>query len=534
MSSSRRVLSSWKKLESFVPTLRQTHLHDWFDNDPERFTKFSVEDEGCLLDYSKHWINAPIWEALLALAHECNVPSRLEELCTGAIVNTTEGNAAFHTALRNFTQEPLHVKGYDFRPEIETERQRMLTLADQLHTSQYLGSTGKSITHVVNIGIGGSDLGPRAVLDALPSYQNPLAPEILTLSSIDGDRLSAVLASLDPERTLFLFVSKSLGTEETRLNSERARRWASLSLGEEKAAQHFFAITANPDGAMNFNIPPERCLKLWPWVGGRYSLWSSVGLCIAIRLGSSAFLELLRGAHSMDMHARTAPLERNMPAILALLGVWYRNFLGFSTHAVIPYPERLNTFVSHLQQVDMESNGKRVDLNGNPLDLLTTPIIWGSPGNQGQHAYFQLLHQGTQPTSIDFILEATPHHTDQDLHRRFLANALAQSQALMAGTAPEDDLPEYKRCPGGQPSTVVFFEHLTPFNMGRLLALYEHKVAIQGIIWNVDSFDQWGVALGKKLANRLTPLMLPGQDISSEDASTQGLLRFFLKFQPRS
>lgn len=530
MTPSRRSLPSWRTLEALTSTLHEAHLRNWFSDNPQRFEHYSLEENGCLLDYSKHWISPPIWTALLDLARECHLPDRFEALCQGSIVNTTEGTAAFHTALRNFSNEPLNVNHHDVRTEVEAERARMLALATELHEGRYLGSTGEPITHVVNIGIGGSDLGPRSVIEGLKPYHGRHAPHILTLASIDGDHLHSLLAGLDPTKTLFLIVSKSLGTQETRLNAERARAWLIQHLGIEAAARHFVAITANTSAAQKeFGIPPERCLQLWPWVSGRYSLWSSVGFSIAVRLGAPAFLELLQGAHAMDQHARTAPIERNMPAIMALLGVWYSSFLGISTHAVVPYPERLDTLVAHLKQLEMESNGKRISVEGHPVDIPTAPIIWGGPGNQGQHAYFQLLHQGTQHTPIDFILEARPHHNDLDLHQHLIANALAQSQALMTGTDPDGDIPDYQRCPGHQPSTTLFFDQLTPFNVGRLLALYEHKVAMQGILWNINSFDQWGVALGKKLASNLESLLLDPSQASRQDASTQGLLRFFLQ-----
>jgi glucose-6-phosphate isomerase len=531
MTDSNSLLAAWRALEALISTVQIAPLRDVFYADSGRFNRYSVEDKGLLFDFSRHWLTDESWTKLLNLAHASQLTERFASLCNGAVVNTTEGNPAFHVGLRDFSERPLCPNGPNVRKDIELERTRMLDLAQQLYEGRYHGSTGKTITNVVNIGIGGSDLGPRAVLDGLLPYHRKNAPTVLTLAGVDGDQAARVYAELDPERTLFLAVSKSFGTQEMRLHVERARAWLKRSLSLDQIPKHFWGITANVESAYAFGILPDQCLRLWPWVGGRYSLWSSVGLSIAIRIGKEAFEDLLKGAYAMDQHALTQPLEKNIPAVMALLGVWYRSFLNLSTHAVIPYPERLGTLVAHLQQLEMESNGKRVSESGEVLDILTSPIIWGGTGNQGQHAYFQLLHQGTQHVPIDFILEANPHHEDKALHQILIANALAQSQALMMGTSPDAALKPYQVCPGNHPSSTLFFDRLTPFNMGRLIALYEHKVAMQGILWGINSFDQWGVTLGKQIAASLESVLSGSEKAAKQDASTQGLIDFFRKNQ---
>lgn len=529
MSTSRTALPEWQTIEKFKSTIDPQFLRSAFQSDADRFKRYSIEEDGLLFDFSKNLINDEILNSLLKLAECTQVQEKLAAICNGDVVNLTENNPAFHTGLRNFSNTPLLVNNQDLRPEIEAERSRMLNFATQLHEKRYLGSTGQVISHVVNIGIGGSDLGPRAVIDGLQPYQSPTAPKLLTLSSMDGDHLRLVLEECSPETTIFILVSKSFGTEETRLNGERAKAWLTEHLGASNAAKHMFAVTTNIEAAQKIGVPAEQCFKMWRWVGGRFSLWSSVGLPIAIQIGAPAFLELLKGAYSIDKHAVEAPLRQNIPAIMALLGIWYRNFLGFSTQAVVPYPRRLRMLISHLQQMDMESNGKAVTHENLPVDYPTAPILWGGAGNQGQHAYFQLLHQGTENVPLDFILEARPHHTDISLHQHLIANALAQSQAFMNGTDQASAEHTYQECKGNRPSNTFFFDQLTPYNMGRLVALYEQKVAIQGIIWNINSFDQWGVALGKKLATQIKHAMVDASTHSQQDTSTQGLLNFFAR-----
>ncbi len=531
---------AWIALAAHQQQIAGTHLRELFARDRRRFDKFSCEAAGLFLDYSKNRIVDQTLPLLAALARQAHVPEKIEAMFTGKRINHTEGRAVLHTALRNRSGTPVLVDGRDVMPDVLRVLERMREFSEAVRSGRASGHTGKAITDVVNIGIGGSDLGPYMACEALEPYAGRLRAHFV--SNVDGAHLGRTLKRLEPETTLFIVASKTFTTQETLTNARSARDWLVSRLGSEQAvASHFAAVSTNLKGTSAFGISDERVFEFWDWVGGRYSLWSAIGLPIALYVGMDSFEQMLAGAHAMDQHVRSAPLEQNLAAILALLGVWYIDFWGARTHAVLPYDQSLHRFPAYLQQLDMESNGKQVDTAGHIVDYATGPVLWGEPGTNGQHAFYQHLHQGTQWTPSDFILPRETHYPIGRHHAMLIANCLAQTQALMQGknadevraelnaqgleTAAAERLLPHKLFPGNRPSNTILMQKLTPATLGALIALYEHKVLVQGAIWDINSFDQWGVELGKQLANRILK-DLDGADAGADqDPSTAGLLR---------
>jgi glucose-6-phosphate isomerase len=542
--------ASWNKLVDHYLQISRISMRDLFAEDHHRFNEFSTESCDILLDYSKNIITSETIELLSQLADAANIKKRIEQLFTGQLVNSTENRAALHTALRSLNQEYLMVQGENIMPLVNQTLNKMTHFSQQLHVGNYRGFSDKPFTDIVNIGIGGSDLGPAMVTEALSPYKISTL-RIHFVSNIDGSHINDVLKSIDPETTLFLISSKSFTTLETLTNANTAKKWFLQSTNQPDAIkQHFIAITKNTEQAKAFGITSESIFEIGDWVGGRYSLWSGIGLPIALSIGMDNFKELLLGAHTMDQHFCTAPFSQNLPMILALLGIWYRNFFDFPTHAIFPYDQYLRRLPAYLQQADMESNGKSIQHTGDPVTYPTGPIIWGEVGCNGQHAFHQLLHQGTHIIPVDFIIPIRNHHNIDHHHTLLFANCLSQSQALMLGKTKEEAYEElialgystqdakklapHKATPGNRPSNTMSFPKLTPRILGSLIALYEHKIFVQGCIWNINSFDQWGVELGKQLAGKILPdldeasLHLPTEN-PSHDASTNGLIRYYKK-----
>jgi glucose-6-phosphate isomerase len=540
--------SAWLSLSQHRRVVAELRLRELFEKDPHRFRRFSVEFDGLLLDYSKNLITEDTLRLLLELAREAGLEDWRRRLFAGEPVNHTEKRAALHMALRSSAEEPLTVDGEDVRPKVREVLERMERLVTAVRDGSYHGFRGDRITDVVHIGIGGSDLGPRLVLKALSDRHN--GPRVHFVSNIDGVELAECVDRLQPETTLVTIVSKSFTTLETRANAEAAKAWFSGAGADGEAIRrHFIAVSSNIDKARAFGIDDERLFPIWDWVGGRYSLWSAVGLPVAIGCGMDSFRELLAGAEAMDDHFREAPLDRNLPVLLGLLGVWYVNFLGLTTHAVIPYTERLAVFPAYLEQLEMESNGKSVDRDGRQVGYSTVPVLWGQTGTVGQHAFFQALHQGTQPVPADFIGVAQPVSRYDELHEQLMANLFAQTEALMRGqTADEareqmaaqglpaetiDFLLPFLVFPGNRPTNTILLQELSAHTLGMLIALYEHKVFTQSVIWRLNAFDQWGVELGKRLADGLLPALREGQGLDAHDASTRGLVSRYRSWRGR-
>lgn len=531
--------AAWLSLSQHRRMVAELRLRELFEKDPHRFRRFSVELDGLLLDYSKNLVTEDTLRLLFDLAREADLESWRLRLFSGAPVNQTEHRAALHMALRGGLPAPVTVGGTDVQAEVDAVLARMERLVGSIRDGSYQGFKGGRITDLIHIGIGGSDLGPRLALQALADRHD--GPRVHFVSNIDGVELADCTAELDPATTLVTVVSKSFSTLETRANAEAAKQWF-VDAGADAAAirRHFIAVSSNIKAARAFGIDEERLFPIWDWVGGRYSLWSAVGLPVVIGCGMNTFRELLAGARAMDQHFLTAPLDRNLPVLLGLLGVWYINFMGLPTHAVIPYAERLAKLPAYLEQLEMESNGKSADRDGRSVDYATAPVLWGATGTVGQHAFFQALHQGTQPVPADFIGVARPMSRYQDLHEQLMANLFAQTEALMRGqTADEaraqmaaqglvaeqiDALLPFHIFPGNRPSTTILLRELTPQLLGMLIALYEHKVFTQSVIWRVNAFDQWGVELGKRLAEGLLPVLRDGEGLEAHDASTRGLV----------
>ncbi|MCG6887947.1 MAG: glucose-6-phosphate isomerase [Gammaproteobacteria bacterium] len=513
---------TWQKLEKLAVSTGADRIADYFAADPMRFERMSLRLEGLFLDYSKNRISDAVFAALLQLAEHSPLHQRRAQMFSGDIINVTEDRPVLHTALRNRGGQPVIVNGEDVMPGIEAGLEKLRLFSEQVRNGKWLGYTGKPIRNIVNIGIGGSDLGPNMVCRALLNYQHPELG-FHFISNVDGQHIKKVLKRLDPETTLFIVSTKTFSTQETLLNANSAKRWFLEKSGasETDVGHHFVAVSTNKAAAMAFGIRPDCIFEFWAWVGGRYSLWSSIGLPIALSIGYDRFIELLEGAHAMDQHFQSAPLQRNMPVILALIGIWYINFLGAETQAIIPYDQAMHQFPSFLQQLDMESNGKSVDMEGNPVSYATGPIVWGETGSNGQHAFFQLLHQGTRFVPIDFIATLRPDEETADHHFALLTNMLAQANAFMNGDAGEGKQ-EFASSPGNRPSNVLLLDELSPHSLGALIALYEHKVFVQGAIWNINSFDQWGVELGKRLASEISSNI--ERESSEYDVSTQGLM----------
>ncbi|MCW2274040.1 glucose-6-phosphate isomerase [Rhodoblastus acidophilus] len=527
-------------LEAHRVEVAKKRTMDLFAEDPRRFQDFSAGLDDLLYDYSKNRLTRATLHHLFDLARACQLEKRRDALFGGEKVNVTEKRAALHMALRNFSGHAIHVDGKDVMPDVLAERAKFLAFAEAIRSGRFAGATGERFTDVVNIGIGGSDLGPAMAARALSPYAAP-GLRAHFVSNVDGSDIADTLKQLDPARTLFIVSSKTFTTQETLKNAQSARHWLVTALGEAAVASHFAAVSTRLDKVAAFGILPDRVFGFWDWVGGRYSMWSAIGLSLAVLIGPNHFEDFLRGGFDVDEHFRTAPLAENIPVLMGLIGVWHRNVWGFPAQAVIPYDQRLARFPAYLQQLDMESNGKGVQLNGDAVTQATGPIIFGEPGTNGQHAFFQLLHQGTETTPVDFIVAAEPNEADPEHHVLLFANCIAQSEALMRGRSLEEvqeilraqglseaeigALAPHKVFSGDRPSSTLLYRKLTPRTLGRLVALYEHKVFVQSVIWNINPFDQWGVELGKELCNRLAPLVADASvDLAGLDGSTAGLI----------
>lgn len=538
-------LPAWKELAShFENEGRTIRLRDEFEQDPDRFERFTISlDDALLLDFSKNRIRDRTLALLARLADEAGLGDAIDRMFAGEAINTTEQRAALHVALRNRSGRPMYVSGENVMPGVRAVLARMRRFTDSVRSEAWRGHTGKSIADVINIGIGGSDLGPVMATEALRPYVHPRL-RLHFVSNIDATHIAETLREIDPERSLFVVASKTFTTQETLTNARTARAWLIEKLGDEKAvARHFVAVSTNAGAVSEFGIDTENMFEFWDWVGGRYSMWSAIGLPIAIAIGMDSFEEMLEGASSIDEHFRsTREWSRNIPAVLGLLGIWYGNFFGAETHAVLPYDQYLHRFPAYLQQLDMESNGKSVTKEGRPVRWSTGPVVWGEPGTNGQHAFFQLIHQGTKLIPCDFLAPVVPRHPIGDHHAKLLANCLAQTEALLRGkTAAEarrelekrgldsatiDRLTPHRVFEGNRPSNTIFYQTLDPRTLGMLVAIYEHKVFTQGIVWDVNSFDQWGVELGKELASAILPELRDGPTPGRHDASTRGLIEW--------
>lgn len=508
-----------------------------------RFDQFSIRFEDILVDFSKNRISDGILLALMDLARECGVHEAIEEMFTGGAINKTENRAVLHTALRNRSNHPVYVQGKDVMPDINAVLAQMKKFADQVFKEKWLGYTGKPITNLVNIGIGGSDLGPVMVTEALKPYQNPNL-SIHFVSNVDGTHLSETLKKVDPETTLFFIASKTFTTQETMTNAHSARNWfMSYAKDESAIAKHFVALSTNAKAVEAFGIDLANMFEFWDWVGGRYSLWSAIGLPIACAIGFDNYEKLLSGAYSMDEHFRHSAFERNIPMILAMIGIWNTNFQGATSEAILPYDQYLHRFAAYFQQGNMESNGKYVSRTGEKVNYPTGPIIWGEPGTNGQHAFYQLIHQGTHLIPCDFIAPAISHNPLGDHHQKLLSNFFAQTEALMKGKSLEDVKAEMNKAgksveeidqiaphrvfEGNRPTNSILVKQITPYTLGQLIAMYEHKIFVQGVVWNIFSFDQWGVELGKVLANGILPELQGDEEVNSHDCSTNGLINAY-------
>jgi glucose-6-phosphate isomerase len=523
--------------------MKDRHMKVMFADDPERFRKFSLIFEDIMVDYSKNIIDSETISLLLKLAEETGVQDAIEKMFTGDRINETEGRPALHVALRNRSNTPIFVDGKDVMPEINSVLKQIETFSDRVISGEWQGYTGKAVTDIVNIGIGGSDLGPVMTTEALRPYA---VPHIRThfVSNIDGTHITEILKWLSPETTLFLIASKTFTTQETMTNAHTARKWFLDSAKDEAYVKnHFVALSTNEKEVKKFGIAPENMFVFWDWVGGRYSLWSAIGLSIACSIGFHHFVELLEGGHAMDRHFRETPFEKNIPVILALIGIWYNNFYGAQTHAILPYDQYMHRFAAYFQQGDMESNGKYIDRNGKEVTWQTGPVIWGEPGTNGQHAFYQLIHQGTKLIPCDFIAPAISHNPVGDHHKILLSNFFAQTEALMKGKTEEEVVSElraegkseeeirklapFKTFKGNRPTNSILFRKLTPRTLGSLIAMYEQKIFVQGVIWNIFSFDQWGVELGKQLAKNILFELLDDIQVTTHDSSTNGLINTF-------
>lgn len=533
----------WARLHQHQRATRFMQMRELFHADPQRFKRFSLQLDGLLLDYSKNRITERTLELLIDLAHEAELPAWMARMRQGERINVSEKRSVLHTALRLPPQESLLLDGEDVVPAVHEVLQRMRVFTDKVRSGQWLGYTGQPIRAVVNLGIGGSDLGPLVVQEALAAYSHPDLT-VHFVSNVDGQHIARTLQQLDPATTLFVIASKSFTTPETLLNAEAAKAWFLRSASQADIARHFVAVSTNAAAVSAFGIDTEHMFGFWDWVGGRYSVWSAIGLSVMLSIGYDNFREFLDGGYAMDQHFFSAPLDGNIPVLLALIGIWYNTFYQAHTHAIMPYDHGLRRLPAHIQQLDMESNGKRVGRFGEPLDFDTGPVIWGEEGANSQHAFFQLLHQGTRLVPCDFIVPMNSHYGLEQQHRVLVANCFAQSEALMRGKSEAEvmaelpDLPgeeldmllPQKLFPGNQPSNTIALEKVTPYNLGMLMAMYEHKVFVQGVIWGINSFDQWGVEYGKQLARRILPELDAAAVSSAEhDSSTLGLIRHFRK-----
>ena len=536
-------LNSWLALADHYGQIKDVHMRDMFADDEARFDKYSLKLNDILYDFSKNRINDKTVDLLYQLAKEVEVPKWIEKIFDGEKINHTEHRAVMHTALRDNGNKPIILDGVDIHQEIKVERDKVKLLAEKIRTRQWRGATNQAITDVVNIGIGGSHLGPLMVTEALKSHSLHDI-NIHFVSNIDENHINDTLEYLNPETTFFIIASKTFTTQDTMANAETARQWYINKLGSEKHInRHFSAVTSNLVLAKEFGIEEKNTFKMWDWIGGRYSLWSAIGLSIVIAIGSEQFDELLEGAYEADQHFRNAPLEENIPVMMALLGVWYNNFFNAQSMAVLPYDQHLHQFPAYLQQADMESNGKYVDRGGNDVDYTTAPVIFGEIGIAGQHAFFQLLHQGTKLVPADILAPIYSFCSIARHHQALMSNVFAQTEALMKGKTKEQVYSElesngfneekiqhllpYKTFPGNRPTSTFLFDTLDPKTLGSIIALYEHKIFVQGIIWNINSFDQWGVELGKQLATRILHELNDAEEIKTHDSSTNGLINYY-------
>jgi len=529
-----------RALRAHYASLSAMHMRDLFAADPARFERFSLQVGDLLLDYSKNRITDETMSLLVRLAEEADVAGWRERMFSGEKINNTENRAVLHVALRNRSNQPVLVDGEEVMPKVNAVIERMGVFAEKVRSGEWRGYTGERITDVVNIGIGGSDLGPQMVYQALKPYRHPRL-KVHFISNVDGAHVKEALEALNPETTLFIVSSKTFTTQETMTNAHTAREWfLAQSQAEKHIAKHFVAVSTNSDAVAAFGIDPANMFEFWDWVGGRYSLWSAIGLSVVLAVGSERFGELLDGAHAMDEHFRHAPLAQNMPVILALLGVWYNNFFGAESYAILPYDHYLRSLPAYLEQADMESNGKSVDRDGNVVDYATGSIVWGATGINGQHAFYQLLHQGTKMIPADFIVSVQPHTELQAHHDILIANFLAQTEALMRGRNREEtqaltgQFVSHKIFDGNHPSNALLLQKLTPHTLGMLIALYEHKIFVQGVIWNLNSYDQWGVELGKQLASRILPELHAEAPVGGHDASTNALINYYRRMSQRT
>lgn len=534
---------AWSALQQHYVEIKDKTMREAFNEDSERFNKFSVSFNDILFDYSKNRINEQTLPLLIDLANHVGLKEKTEAMFSGEKINTTERRAVLHIALRNRSNTPIYVDGKDVMPDVNHELQKMRVFCEKVRSGTWQGYTGKSMTDIVSIGIGGSGLGPKMVSMALTPYSSNL--KVHYVSNVDQTNLVEVLQKINPETTLFIIASKVFNTQETMMNAKSAKRWFLEHAKDETAiAKHFVAISTHAENVANFGIDTANMFEFWDWVGGRFSLWSTVGLSIALYIGMDKFEDLLQGAFEADQHFYHAPYEKNIPVIMALLGVWYNNFFGADSHVLLPYDQSLRYFADYFQQGDMESNGKSVTMNGEKVDYSTGPIIWGQPGTNGQHAFFQLIHQGTKLIPCDFLAPANSHYDLPEHHDILISNFIAQTQALMQGktldevlaeATPEDRedkvLMASKVFDGNKPSNSFLFEKMTPKTLGALLAFYEHKIFVQGVLWNINSFDQWGVELGKVLAKIILPQFSEDGEITSHDSSTNALINTYKRLK---
>ena len=541
---------SWKDLVEHFKKMKSVHMKDLFADDPDRFKKYSIRFNGILVDYSKNIITEDTLNLLLKLTDDVGLRDALNKMFNGEKINETEDRAVLHTALRNRINTPVCVNGKDVMPEVKAVLSKMKDFSEKIISGEWKGFTDKKITDIVNIGIGGSDLGPVMVTECLRPYAKE-GLEVHFVSNVDGTHISETLKRLDPETTLFLIASKTFTTQETMTNAFAAREWF-LKCAEDQThvPKHFVALSTNIEKVEEFGIDKDNMFVFWDWVGGRYSLWSAIGLSIACYIGYENYAELLQGAFEMDSHFRETPFERNIPVILALIGIWYNNFFGAQTEVILPYDQYMHRFPAYFQQGNMESNGKAVDRGGNKVDYQTGPVIWGEPGTNGQHAFYQLIHQGTKIIPADFLAPAISHNRIGEHHNILLSNFFAQTEALLNGKTKEAVFEELKsddksddeirkRYPhkvfdGNRPTNSILFNKLTPGALGSLIAMYEHKIFVQGVIWNIFSFDQWGVELGKQLAKKILPELSDDKQVESHDSSTNGLINTFKEMREPS
>jgi glucose-6-phosphate isomerase len=538
---------AWKALEAHAAEMKELHLRDLFTNDTNRFEKFTLSTKDILFDYSKNIIAGKTIQLLLQLANECKLKEAIEAMFNGDRINETENRSVLHVALRNFSKHTFYSDGKDVMPEIRKVLRQMKNFSDGVHNGKWRGFTGKKIKYIVNIGIGGSDLGPLMVTEALKPYKvNGI--ETFFVSNVDGTHIAETLKKIEAEKTLFLVASKTFTTQETMTNAHTAREWFLQKAKKEKhIPKHFVALSTNETEVVRFGIDKENMFPFWDWVGGRYSLWSAIGLSITLTIGYKNFEQLLKGAHAADIHFKNESFEKNIPAVMALIGLWYTNFFGAQSETILPYDQYLHRFAAYFQQGNMESNGKSVDRNGEAIEYSTGPVIWGEPGTNGQHAFYQLIHQGTPLIPCDFIAPAQTHNPIGDHHQKLLSNFFAQTEALMNGKTEQEAETELKKAgltnteiakllpfkifSGNRPTNSFLIKKITPYSLGQLIAMYEHKIFTQGIIWNIFSFDQWGVELGKQLAHKILPELNSKEPVSNHDASTNGLINAYKKMR---